>query len=56
MYEIMVNPSTVWPSSDTRVYMYGSIGFYELRIDKTVAANGQIFYLRAKTTGLVVAS
>jgi len=55
-YELLltVTPLVAWPNSDTKVTMTGSIGFYNLRLDKTVPVNGLTFYLRAVTRGLVV--
>jgi hypothetical protein len=52
-FQIMQSSSAAWPSSNTNVLLTGSIGFYTLKLDKTQAVNGQIFYLRAVTRGLI---
>jgi len=42
-----LSPETAWSGTDTRVTLPGSIGSYNVKLDKTVATNGLTFYLKA---------
>jgi len=56
-FEILssINPDVSWPTSNNKISIGGSLGSYIIYMDKTQAMNGQTFYIRARTRGLIYA-